>query len=128
MNTQIANICIFTLILVTANTFSQNEDILNIETGDAKRVTIEITENPAPSTQVFLKYEKLKEAQQLISNNYKKKIIVQINGNTISTPIIQIEPPFKGQSIALSYDTIPEAVNAAKELMNTVEQGAAANP
>jgi hypothetical protein len=110
---------ILLLLLTSLVNLLSAEDtaIFNIESQDVLKLQIEIEPERAIQVRVyFSSLEKLKEFQKLQSENYRKPVVIQVNGETVSEPIFMFEEPYKATNLSLAFTKMEEALEQVYSL------------
>jgi len=107
------------LFAVFAHLLSANEKpVFNIEPKDVQSIEIELT--PAKAIQVrvnFSSLEKIKEFKALQKENYRKPVIMQVNGETVYEVTLIFEPPHLGNNTSFAFTEMKEALDLVYSLM-----------
>jgi len=107
------------LLFATLVTFvnAQEKPVFNIETKDVKSLQIELEKGRPIQVRVdFSTLEKLKEFQKLQSENYRKPVVIQVNGETVAEYVFMFEKPYKATNLSLAFGEMEEALEQVYSL------------
>lgn len=111
--------CIGSLIaiqlLMTIPAYAEQFNVFSINNGDVTTAVVSLSNHAKPSLEVILTVDKAQELFEFTRNNLNQKVIVQINGETVSEAIVRAE--ISGGQIVFPQDDEDTAIRLAKSLM-----------
>lgn len=111
-------IVILLLVFFSSLASAQEKPTFNIEPEDVQKIEIDLI--PEKSIQVrvyFSSLEKVKEFQKIQKENYRKAVLMQVNGQTVSEVTMMFEAPYIGSNTAFSFSNMNEALELVYSLM-----------
>ena len=109
-------------IIATFSTFSyaqEPHEALNIVAGEPYKVQIELSQNNSPQLNILFAGHKLAEMRKFMNRNHEKIVDIQIDGKVVSSPVVKLDIPYKGTSIAVPFSDTDTAIKTAIYLTKT---------